>query len=304
MRSARNRSSAARSARPGLGSRAVMDREGESLVLDQRRRESLERVEEISPGLVREAASALVQRSPSSDPKRNSAPCTPLAFRRSGAKIRSSSAMLRPLTSASAPSKLPFRAAQRLASSPAEPRRLSGVGAISMQRSVDIEEQAGIRGRWSGIIREARGWGSRRRGDARRRLSALAKRKPRREVPRPALGRERGPATACASLPRRGSPIPRPRCAAEPSRSALALPRLIACGSLTRKRLHENRSDRPADGECSAAALRRNRADRLLADRGTGPPGTRRDAVRERRFHHGRQSRALHDAKPSACRRP
>ena len=47
---------------------------------------------------------------------------------------------------------------------------------------------------------------------------------------------------------------------------------------------NENRPDRAAHGERAAAALRRHRADRLLPHRGAGPPGPRRDAVRERRF--------------------
>ena len=56
---------------------------------------------------------------------------------------------------------------------------------------------------------------------------------------------------------------------------------------------HENRPDRPARRERPAALLRRHRARRFLPDRGTGPTGPRRDAVRQRRFGHRGATRSL-----------
>ena len=56
---------------------------------------------------------------------------------------------------------------------------------------------------------------------------------------------------------------------------------------------HEDRAGRAADGKRAAAPLWRHRADRLLPHRRAGRAGPRRHAVRERRFHHRGQARAL-----------
>src|SRR6185312_16560552 len=58
-------------------------------------------------------------------------------------------------------------------------------------------------------------------------------------------------------------------------------------------RHNEDRADRASDGKRSPTALWRHRADRLLFDRRTGGSWPRRDAVCQRRFDYGGQSRFL-----------
>ena len=65
--------------------------------------------------------------------------------------------------------------------------------------------------------------------------------------------------------------------------------------------LHAYRSDLAAFRSGAAQAVRRHRARGLLADRGTGRDGARRDPVRQRRFHHLGHAGA--DARPGAAAR-